>query len=95
MSTAEDLPAEDDEVPPPDYVIPGIRNALEMFLVGTAVALLGLPAKEPLFLGIVILTTFTAMIVVLFWGLNKQMAKWITHAQGKPSMAGESDLDSL
>jgi hypothetical protein len=95
MSTESEQQAADDEVPPPDFLIPGIRVALEMALVGSSVAMMGLWVEEPLFIGVVILTTFSAMIVVLFWRLNKQMGKWIKHAKGKPSMEGDAELDSL
>lgn len=95
MSTQEDLPAEEREVPPPDYLIPGIRCGLEMVIVGTIVALVGLPATEPLYLGIVIIATIVSMVVVLFWCLNRHIAEWIRRAEGKPTMADDADLGSL
>ncbi|MFB6309241.1 MAG: hypothetical protein ABEH35_07925 [Haloarculaceae archaeon] len=90
MSEQEDLPEGESEVPPPDFLVPGVRTGLEMALVGILVALIGLPAENALYLGIVMLAAFLAMIVVLFWALNQQMQRWILHAEGKPTVHGEA-----
>lgn len=73
-------------VPAPGYLVPGVRCALEMVLVGCIVGLLGLPAPNALSLGIVLVTMLVAMVVVLFWCLNQHMAEWIRRAQGKPKL---------
>ncbi|WP_276272096.1 hypothetical protein [Haloarcula litorea] len=75
----------EDSTPTPGFVLPGLRCAAEMALVGIVVALLGLPAEEPLVLGLVLLSALFGMIVVLFWGLNRHMRRWIRYAQGKPT----------
>jgi len=66
---------------PPDYLRPGIRCALEMILAGGLVLLVGLPAENAVFSGIVIVLSVVVMVVVLFWGLNRQMRAWIRSAQ--------------
>lgn len=86
MSNGDELPAERREVPPPDFLVPGIRTGLEMVIVGTIVALVGLPAEDPLYLGIVVVATVVSMVVVLFWALNRHVAEWIRRARGKPTM---------
>lgn len=85
MADNETLQSEESEVPPPEFVVPGIRCALEMALVGMAVALVGLPASSDLHAGVILVVALLAMVVVLFWCLNQQMAEWIRHAQGRPS----------
>jgi len=72
-------------LPSPGFVLPGIRTALEMALVATVIALVGLPAADPLVLGVVLLTALVGMVVVLFWALNRHMRRWIRYAQGKPT----------
>lgn len=84
MPTDDELAA-DDDVPAPDYLVPGIRCALEMAVVGLTVALIGLPASDPLHLAVVFLATLVAMVVVLFWCLNRHVAEWIRRAQGRPT----------
>ena len=74
-----------DSLPSPGFVLPGIRTALEMALVATVIALVGLPAADPLVLGVVLLTALVGMVVVLFWALNRHMRRWIRYAQGKPT----------
>ena len=73
------------ETPSPGFVLPGLRAGVEMALVGIIVALIGLPAREPLVLGVVLLVALLAMTVVLFWAMNRHMRKWIRYAQGKPT----------
>ena len=94
MSNQEELRGEEREVPEPDHVVPGIRCGLEMLVVGLIVALVGLPAENAFYLGIVFTATFVAMTVVLFWCLNKHMAEWIRRAEGKPTMT-DDDLGLL
>ena len=72
-------------LPSPGFVLPGIRTALEMALVATVIALVGLPAADPLVLGVVLLAALVGMVVVLFWALNRHMRRWIRYAQGKPT----------
>jgi len=74
-----------DSLPSPGFVLPGIRTAVEMALVATVIALVGLPAADPLVLGVVLLTALVGMVVVLFWALNRHMRRWIRYAQGKPT----------
>ncbi|WP_226012606.1 hypothetical protein [Halomicrobium salinisoli] len=81
-----------DAIPAPGFVVPGARTALEMALVGLLIGLVGLPAKNALYLGVVALAALVAMTVVLFWSLNRQIRKWIRRAQGKPTMADGSDV---
>lgn len=75
-----------DEVPPPHFLLPGLRTALEMALVGLIVALIGLPVSDPMSRGLVLLTGLVAMVIVLFWAINRQMAEWIRRAQGRPTL---------
>lgn len=91
MSNGDELPVERREVPAPDYLVPAVRCGLEMVMVGSIVALVGLPAPNALILGVVLIAAFVSMIVVLFWCLNRHVAEWIRRAQGKPTMAGDSD----
>lgn len=86
MSSRDELSAEEREVSPPDFLVPGIRCGLEMAMVGMIVALVGLPATNALYLGVVILAVLVSMVVVLFWCLNRHVAEWIRRAQGKPTM---------
>lgn len=74
------------EVPPPGFLFSGLRCALEMLLVGIAVGLVGLPARNPVYLGVVVVLAFAAMTVVLFWAIDRQMAEWIRRARGEPRM---------
>lgn len=77
-----------DSLSSPGFVLPGIRTALEMALVGIIVGLIGLPATEPLILGVVLLSALIAMVVVLFWAMNRHTRRWIRYAQGKPTTLG-------
>jgi flagellar biogenesis protein FliO len=77
--------ADEDSPPSPGFVLPGIRTALEMALVAIVVALIGLPTEEPFVMGVVALTALVGMVVVLFWGLNRHMQRWIQYARGKPT----------
>lgn len=77
------------QVPPPHFLLPGLRTALEMALVALIVALIGLPVEDPFSRGLVLLTALVAMVVVLFWGINRQMAEWIRRAQGRPTIRDE------
>lgn len=83
---SHDGTAESQEVPAPHFLVPGIRTALEMALVGLIVALIGLPATDALSRGLVLLTGLVAMVIVLFWAINKQMAEWVRRAQGRPTI---------
>lgn len=67
------------EVPPPDFVVPAVRCALEMVLVGAIILYVGLPAGNPYYLGFVV--AIIAMVTVLFWALNRQMEAWIARAR--------------
>ena len=69
------------EVPPPGFIIPGARCALEMLLVGMLILFVGLPAGNTVYLGLVIVLAFVAMVVILFWALNRQMEAWIARAR--------------
>lgn len=80
-----------DSLPRPGFILPGIRTALEMALVATIIALFGLPAEDPLVLGVVLVAALVGMTVVLFWALNRHMRRWIRYAQGKPTTLGIFD----
>lgn len=69
------------EVPPPDFLVPGIRCALEMALVGIVVLYLGLPTSNVYYAGAVVVLAMITMTVVLFWALNRQMEAWIARAR--------------
>jgi hypothetical protein len=69
------------EVPPPDFLVPGVRCALEMLLVGGLVLIVGLPTTNPYYLGAVVVIAVVVMTVVLFWSLNQQMEAWIARAR--------------
>ncbi|WP_302080176.1 hypothetical protein [Salinibaculum rarum] len=69
------------EVPPPDFIGPAIRCALEMLLVGALVLVVGLPTTNAFYLGLVIVLAVVAMVTVLFWSLNQQMEAWIARAR--------------
>ena len=72
------------EVPPPDFLVPGIRCALEMALVGFVVLYLGLPTGNVYYAGAVVVLAMITMTVVLFWALNRQMEAWIARARRTP-----------
>lgn len=72
-------------VPHPPFLLAAVRCALEMLLVGVTIGLIGLPARNPLFLAVVVVLAVVSMVAVLFWCLNQQMDRWIKHAQGKPT----------
>lgn len=95
MSNADELEDEQKEVPPPGFLLPSIRCALEMVIVGSIVGLLGLPASSALSLGIVMIAMLVSMVVVLFWCLNQHMAEWIRRAQGKPTLTDGSNSGLL
>jgi hypothetical protein len=69
------------EVPPPDFVVPGVRCALEMALVGFVILYLGLPSSNVFYTGAVVIVAMMTMTVVLFWALNRQMEAWIARAR--------------
>lgn len=69
------------EVPPPGFIVPGVRCALEMLLVAAILLYVGLPASNIYYLGAVIVLTVVGMVVVLFWCLNRQMEAWIARAR--------------
>ena len=72
------------QVPTPDFLLPGIRCALEMALVGVLVLFLGFPTSSALYAGLVVVLAVVAMVVVLFWSLNRQMEVWIARARRTP-----------
>lgn len=80
-----------DSLPSPGFILPGIRTALEMALVAIVIGLFGLPTEEPMLLGLVLLSALVGMVVVLFWGLNRHMRRWVRYAQGKPTTLGIFD----
>lgn len=69
------------EIPPPAFVGPGIRCALEMFMVGALILLVGLPATNPFYVGGVVVLALISMTVVLFWCINRQVEIWIARAR--------------
>lgn len=77
---------------PPGFLGPGIRCAVEMLTVAGIVLLVGLPASNTIYLGLVVALTVLSVTVVLFWCLNRQIEAWIVHArrQGRRS-ASQSD----
>jgi hypothetical protein len=75
------------EVPPPDFIGPAVRCALEMVLVAAIILFAGLPASNPFFLGLILVVTVMAMVTVLFWSLNRQMEAWIARARRTGSRA--------
>lgn len=64
----------------PGFLIPGIRCAVEMVLAGSLVLLVGLPADNDIYFGAVVTLAVVVMVVVLFWALNRQMARWLERA---------------
>lgn len=84
--------AASDSVPEPDFFVPALRCGLEMALVGSIVALLGLPAESTLMTGFVLLAAMLAMLVVLFYAINEQVAEWIRRAQKRPTFREGGDL---
>lgn len=77
------------EIPPPGFVIPGIRCALEMVMVGVLVLLIGLPTTNPFYLGWLVVAALISMTVVLFWSLNRQMETWIARARHSGQQSSE------
>jgi len=67
----------------PGFLLPGIRCAVEMVLAGSLVLLAGLPADNDIHLGAVITLAVVVMVVVLFWALNRQMARWVDTANSR------------
>jgi hypothetical protein len=82
----------DETIPPPDFFIPAVRCGVEMLLVGSMVALIGLPAETTLMSGFVVLVAFVAMLVVLFYCINRQMAEWVRRAQKRPTIRDRGGL---
>jgi hypothetical protein len=78
---ATDERSDTTEVPPPDFLVPGVRCALEMLLVGGIVLIVGLPTENPYYMGAIVVTAVVLMTVVLFWSLNQQMEAWIARAR--------------
>jgi len=76
----------EDTIPPPDFFIPAVRCGVEMVLVGSIIAMVGLPAETALMTGFVLMVAFVAMLVVFFYCLNQQMAEWIRRAQKRPTI---------
>jgi hypothetical protein len=52
-----------------------------MILAGSLVLLVGLPAENLVFSGLVVALAIVVMVVVLFWAINRQMEAWIESAQ--------------
>jgi hypothetical protein len=48
-----------------------------MLLVGTLVVLVGLPAENAMYRGVVFGLALVSMVVVLFWALDRQMRAWL------------------
>ena len=69
------------EVQPPDFLLPGIRCALEMVIAATLILYLGLPAGNDFYTGFVLVLAFMVMVVILFWSLNQQMEAWIARTR--------------
>jgi len=82
MATRGDMPTD-----PPGFVGPGIRCAVEMLTVAGIMLLVGLPASNTVYRGLVVALTVVSVTVVLFWCLNRQMEARIAHArrQGRAS----------
>jgi hypothetical protein len=78
---ATDSQSDTTEVPPPGFIVPGVRCALEMLLVGAVILFVGLPTSNEFYLGAVVVTAVVVMTVVLFWSLNQQMEAWIARAR--------------
>lgn len=81
-------------IDPPDFVVPGVRCALEMLLIAGIMLRVGLPATNTIYLGAVVALTVVSVTVVLFWCLNRQMEAWVARARrtGRQSrQRGESD----
>jgi hypothetical protein len=77
------------EVPPPDFLVPGVRCALEMALVGFVILYIGLPTSNEFYAGAVVVLALITMTVVLFWSLNRQMEAWIARARRTAPTSGE------
>lgn len=77
------------EVPPPDFIVPGVRCALEMALVGFVILYLGLPTSNTFYAGAVVVLALITMTVVLFWALNRQMEAWIARARRTAPPSGD------
>ncbi|WP_340101151.1 hypothetical protein [Salinibaculum salinum] len=77
------------EVPPPDFLGPAVRCALEMLLVASLILFVGLPTTNAFFLGLIIVLAVVAMVTVLFWSLNQQMEAWIARARRTGARSGE------
>jgi len=61
----------------PDFLRAGVRCALEMVLAGGLVLLVGLPAENTVFSGMVYVLPVVVMVVVLFWALDRHIEAWI------------------
>lgn len=72
---------------PPGFVGPGVRCVVEMLSVAGVMLLVGLPASNGVYRGLVVALTVVSVTVVLFWCLNRQIEAWIAHArrQGRQS----------
>lgn len=68
-------------VEPPDFIVPGIRCALEMVIVGAIVLFVGLPATNGVYEGLIVVIAVVCMVVVLFWGINRQIEAWIVRVR--------------
>lgn len=52
-----------------------------MVLAGSLILLVGLPAENVVYFGVVVTLAMVVMVVILFWALNRQMEQWIRAAQ--------------
>lgn len=77
------------EVPPPDFLGPAVRCALEMLLVGAIILFAGLPTSNAFFFGFIIVLAVVAMVAILFWSLNQQMEAWIARARRTGTRSSE------
>lgn len=68
-------------VEPPDFLRSGVRCAVEMVLAGSLVVLVGLPAENDVYAGLVVLTAIVVMVVVLFWAVHRYIEAWIKAVQ--------------
>jgi membrane protein implicated in regulation of membrane protease activity len=78
----------------PDFLLPGIRCALEMALAGGLVLLVGLPAANLVYVGVVVTLALVVMVVVLFWALNRQMAQWVEATDNSGDRRNDEQLSA-
>lgn len=66
----------------PDFLVPAVRCALEMTLAGGLVLLIGLPADNVVYFGVVVTLAIVVMVAILFWALNRQIEQWLEATTG-------------